>query len=155
MQEVEGLTVGAIDLVIEGIEAQGGKTCYLWWDYKLCIGCALGSLGFGHGDIKGWKTSDAFSKAVRVGLITDSGDLQESTRVVSIVNSCVFGDPYLSNTHSKFITNDEFERFTESKHNAERGRRMLAWLRDQRALKCSDWTVPVKEVVPDRKAVLA
>ncbi len=128
MEEVKDLTVAAIDWLIEGIGKEDGL---IRGFYDLGRRhCALGAIGFEEATTS--PRCRVRSRARHLGLIDYHGfSLTHAAQCVTNCNDHYVGSPEERKTH------------------------VLAWLREQRALKCSDWTAPIKEVVPDRKAVLA
>lgn len=137
MQEVEGLTVDAIDWIVEGIRAQGGETSYGWWNERRCLGCALGSIGYSAGfrrsDHLEWKSPDVLNRAIDVGLAHRNGNLTHVSDWVSAANG------ERDSTGALIVPIDH-------KYDYERGQQMLAWLQAQRDLKCCDWTPPAREL---------
>lgn len=137
MQEVEGLTVAAIDWLLDSVrrETKGlGSGSFELDGYR----CALGTIGFAEAEfcnLTEEKHRKFYDRARRVGLL--------------------FERPSACMTCPAITVTEVNDRFNLS----PKGRRlfMLSWLRAQRALKCSDWTPPIREseVVRDREAVLA
>ena len=157
MEEVEGLSVAAIDWIIAGIQRQGGQVSMGWWNKSREIGCTLGSTGArgalitlveGQSYAASWKGDVSLAKARRVGLANVEGKLTYAASEVSRKNTGVMMRVVSENMLNGGVPNDM---------SLEGGRRMIEWLQAQRDMKCSGWTPPIKEVVPARKreAVLA
>lgn len=134
-KEVEELTIEAIDCLIEGIEAQPGLiTKTFEKDGKVC---ALGAIGLRDLD--------------RVSSMLMPSNVMERAQHLGLVKNldtrCVIME------YPGFVVsaeNDDYKGTPEG-----RKAHMLAWLRDQRAVKCSSWTPPAKEIVPEREVAYA
>lgn len=138
MQEVEGLTVAAIDWIAGSISAVPRlirKKFRLDGDV-----CALGAAGF-----YGFMDSLTLQKAIEVELAVRNDDPRRTWARPSWD-----GYAYTEATSAIADCNNEFLGTCE-----ERKTHVLSWLRAQRDMKCSDWMAPIKEVVPKRKVVLA
>lgn len=131
VKEIGGLTVGAIDWLTVFVEGQPGL---IKGSYITAMGvCALGAIGLRESDC--YESSEeklaVESHAEALGLTADNCELTSAGACVAMAN-------------------DRFGGVEK-----ERKEYMLAWLEEQRSFKCSRWTAPPIEVVPQRKAVLA
>ena len=131
MEEVEGLSVAAIDLVMKRVSGYAGLSR---GNFKSDAGgvCALGAVGIRDDPKK--MDSETLGRCLLVGLLK---------------NTFMFSMTVAASTIA--TVNDQYPGTGE-----ERKAHVLAWLQAQRDLKCCDWTPPARELSADerRKTVL-